>query len=78
VIATRGRPRNQSYYPEEKAVRRVSCGWLIAEGPKRGGGTLGAWGTGMGEMGVPVAVNRALASGIPTVMTSTLSRFADS
>jgi hypothetical protein len=28
-------------------------------------------------MGVPVAVNHALASGIPTVMTSTLSRFAD-
>jgi hypothetical protein len=31
----------------------------------------------MGEMGVPVGLNHALASGIPTVMTSTLSRFAD-
>ena len=75
MIATRGRPR--SYHIIRKKRRLIGC-LPIAElqkapsaGARLGLGSRQAWG-----LGVPVAVEDALASGgIPTVMTSTLSRF---
>ena len=61
--------------PNEGALH-VPCGYLTAESPKRGGHAWGWVGTGIGE-GMPVAINHAIVPEIPTVMSSTFSRFAD-
>lgn len=52
----------------------MSC--LTAQSPKRGGHAWGWVGTGIGG-GMPVAINHAIVPEIPTVMSSTFSRFAD-
>ena len=77
MIATRGRPDHHIIRKKRRLIGFL-VDKLIAKSPKRRGRAWGWVGTGMGEMGVPVAINHALASGIPTVITSTLSRFADS